>query len=112
MGGGNIIRYLAALDNRESNNVEDILISYEFQAGSYRAAYENDASRRELTELYAKNIAETIGCLSGPIGSILEIGVGEATTLVPMIKYLSKGQSLRSTLYSNVIYTYLLITKS
>lgn len=92
--------------------MEDILISYEFQAGSYRAAYENDASCREFKELYAKNIAETVSGLSDSIESILEVGVGEATTLVPMIKYLSKGRSLRSTLYSNVIYTYLLITKS
>lgn len=94
-GGGNIIRYLAALDNRESNNVEDILISYEFQAGSYRALYENDASYREVKELYAKNIAEIVSRLSSSIESILEVGVGEATTLVPVIKYLSKSQRLK-----------------
>lgn len=31
----NIIQYLNGLDNKENNSVEDIMISYDFQAGSY-----------------------------------------------------------------------------
>jgi hypothetical protein len=33
--GGNIIQYLKSMDNNSMNSLEDILISYDFQAGSY-----------------------------------------------------------------------------
>ena len=33
--GINIIDYLKGLDSRKLNSVEDIMISYDFQAGSY-----------------------------------------------------------------------------
>lgn len=31
----NIIKYLKKLDENESNSIEDIMISYDFQAGTY-----------------------------------------------------------------------------
>ena len=33
--GGNIIQFLKGLNNQTENNLEDILISYDFQAGTY-----------------------------------------------------------------------------
>ncbi|RZK65015.1 MAG: hypothetical protein EOO85_28920, partial [Pedobacter sp.] len=33
--GGNIIAFLKSQDDRKVNNIEDIIISYDFQSGSY-----------------------------------------------------------------------------
>ncbi len=37
--GGNIIQYLKNLDGANTNSIEDIMISYDFQAGSYYNNY-------------------------------------------------------------------------
>ncbi|HYK74004.1 MAG TPA: hypothetical protein VEV44_12910, partial [Pseudoneobacillus sp.] len=38
----NIIAYLKLENNQEKNSLEDILISYDFQAGTYFKAYKKD----------------------------------------------------------------------
>lgn len=73
----NIIKYLKQLDNRKSNSIEDILISYDFQAGSYSNEYKKDPS---LKNVISQKIAKLIEGL-GEYSSLLEVGVGEATTL-------------------------------
>ncbi|MBL7840233.1 MAG: class I SAM-dependent methyltransferase [Cyclobacteriaceae bacterium] len=75
--GENIIGYLKSQDQRETNTLEDILISYDFQAGSYIAHAEN---HQEFANAYAKAIASEIKKLGTP-KSVLEVGVGEATKL-------------------------------
>lgn len=35
--GGNILEYLRAIEGRDDNTIEDIMISYDFQAGSYNS---------------------------------------------------------------------------
>ena len=35
LNGGNVIKYLKSLEGRQKNNVDDILISYDFQSGQY-----------------------------------------------------------------------------
>lgn len=84
--GGNIIQYLRDIDKRNFNKIEDILISYDFQAGSY---VKNFYSNKDFQEKYAKTIGSTINRL-GSFNSIMEAGVGEATTLGVMIKYLNQ----------------------
>lgn len=37
--GGNILEYLRSIEGRDDNTIEDIMISYDFQAGSYNAQY-------------------------------------------------------------------------
>ena len=85
--GKNIIAYLKDLDGRNENTIEDILISYDFQAGSYiRFARENP--------IYIDNYAGAISkILSGLLtrGSIVEVGVGEATTLGNVSLKLGQG---------------------
>lgn len=79
--GGNIIQYLKELHNTMSNDIEDILISYDFQAGSYiQSAQKNN----DYIEKYTAKITETLSQL-GNINSILEVGIGEATTLANVI---------------------------
>lgn len=75
--GKNIIQYLKDTDNRTSNTIEDILISYDFQAGSYiKYADENPSHVHNYSQTISSIINDLI-----PYGSIIEVGVGEATTL-------------------------------
>ncbi len=82
--GENIIQYLKNISKSESNSIEDILISYDFQAGSY---IQHFAKNSEYVNNYSRALAKVIDSL-GNFNSIVEIGVGEATTLGMVIKKL------------------------
>lgn len=82
--GENIIQYLKNIGKNDKNTIEDILISYDFQAGSYIKAF---SQNKEYTNNYCKSLAKTIDNL-GTNNSIMEVGVGEATTLANLIKNL------------------------
>lgn len=84
--GGNIIQYLKDTDKRNFNTIEDILISYDFQAGSYVKEYYNS---KTFKDEYCLEIANVINKL-GEFNSIMEAGVGEATTLGVLLKSLAK----------------------
>ncbi|WP_018931018.1 methyltransferase domain-containing protein [Gracilibacillus lacisalsi] len=87
----NIIKYLKELDNKNANSVEDILISYDFQAGSYTKGFkENPTLKVEIS----KNIANIINNLDD-CHSLLEVGVGEATTLGNTLSFL-KNKSINA----------------
>lgn len=58
--GENIIQYLKSLENTDSNSIEDILISYDFQAGSYTRIANEKCSIREL---YYDSIAKVLNKL-------------------------------------------------
>jgi SAM-dependent methyltransferase len=84
--GGNIIQYLRDLEKRDYNTIEDILISYDFQAGSYIKEYYKTP---HFTKKYCASLASTINSL-GQFNSIIEVGIGEATTLRFILKALTK----------------------
>lgn len=92
----NIISYLKSLDNREQNTVEDILISYDFQAGSYLKAYLNGKNNSELINEMRKIIYNALKNLGGGAG-VLEAGVGEATSMGPIFHEIPS--SLVSSIY-------------
>ena len=46
--GGNIIKYLKQLEHRDYNTTEDIMISYDFQAGTYNANYDRNPKIYEV----------------------------------------------------------------
>ena len=80
--GENIINFL---NNGEGNSAEDIMISYDFQAGSYVSCfYEN--YEEEIRR--AHKIAGYIKELNCECKSIFEGGVGQATKLVPILNCL------------------------
>ena len=85
--GENIIQYLRSSDNADTNSINDILISYDLQSGTYLKSLSENS---EFKERYAESIAAVIEELlpAGNLKSIMEIGVGEATTLGLMIKNL------------------------
>lgn len=82
--GGNILEHLKKIDGSKKNSIEDILISYDFQSGSYTKSY---FENRNLKDTYCQHIAKVIERL-GDINSIMEVGVGEATTLAPLLNNL------------------------
>lgn len=85
----NVIAYLKNIDSRENNTLEDILISYDFQAGTY---YQNYKSHLQSYELYHSKISEILNKyieLADKKCSIMEAGIGEATTLGPVLKLLN-----------------------
>lgn len=85
--GGNIVQYLK--DTNTSNNIDEIiLISYDFQSGSYIKSVKE---KPELKQAYAGEIAKVIDKLDVGCASILEAGVGEATTLVALIPQLKSS---------------------
>jgi ubiquinone/menaquinone biosynthesis C-methylase UbiE len=85
--GENIIAYLKKQRNSNLNSLEDILISYDFQSGSYiKSIEENPELFQRIFQEYAENMKPF---LKGS-HSILEVGVGEATTLsnlIPLLKH-------------------------
>lgn len=81
----NIINYLKEMNQSELNCVEDIMISYDFQAGTYVDYYKKNNA---FVEKYTDAIAKVINNIQCPQTSIFECGVGEATTLVPLQKKL------------------------
>jgi ubiquinone/menaquinone biosynthesis C-methylase UbiE len=80
----NIIKFLKDTNGNINNTIEDILISYDFQAGSYIDHYKKNP---EFNAQYCSGIANVINQL-GCFDSVLEVGIGEATTLGNLIKYL------------------------
>ena len=81
--GENISAYLRNEAGLSDNTREIIEIAYDLQAGSYAKAME-DKEMAAFKAAYSAEIAKTILSLCEP-GSILEAGVGEATTLSGVI---------------------------
>lgn len=81
---GNIINYLKKSSESQENSISQIMISYDFQAGSYIQHYRDN---KELRESFSNELAEVLGEL-GTFNSLLEAGVGEAVTLGNMVSRL------------------------
>jgi ubiquinone/menaquinone biosynthesis C-methylase UbiE len=75
--GENIIEFLRNAHGRHSNSLEDIIISYDFQSGSYIKWAEENVT---FHNAYTDKIVDVLSNL-GLFNSIIEVGVGEATTL-------------------------------
>jgi uncharacterized protein YbaR (Trm112 family) len=80
--GGNIIQHLKDDKTKKGNTDEIIMISYDFQSGSY---IKNVRENPGFNEKYTGAISTVIDGLGIEFNSILEAGVGEATTLANLI---------------------------
>lgn len=81
---GNIMSFLRNETSSKFNTIEDILISYDFQAGTYVENYKNNPIKKDKV---ISEISTYINKLD-PVDSMLEIGVGEATSLVALLNRL------------------------
>lgn len=81
---GNIIKYLKEIDGRKENSIEDIMISYDFQAGSYIDEYKKQTYNKKKFCSYLSSLINRLG----EFNSLIEAGVGEATTLRPVLEML------------------------
>jgi len=82
----NIIRYLKNKNKDDMNTREEIMISYDLQAGSY---IKEILSNPEWGDRYSSALSDVLNKL-GCYNSILEVGVGEATTLINVLLKLLK----------------------
>ena len=86
---GNICSFLREQSGENLNDLETILISYDFQAGSYIQFAEKNSG---YLNAYTDSLAKIINSFSS-VDSIIEIGVGEATTLGNLLKKIPSGIS-------------------
>ena len=87
--GQNIIKALRKAETRKDNTIEDILISYDIQAGSYTKQYLHNKAFKELYDQRAVRFAEVLNKYSD-INSILDVGIGEATNMRGILQNISR----------------------
>jgi len=86
--GLNIMSYLRELNSQEKNVVQTIEISYDLQSGDYTDAMKNPAYLQYKIN-YCQSLANHFSCLE-QYDSIMEAGIGEATTLATLLDCLPK----------------------
>lgn len=85
--GENITRWIQTREGADSNSTTAILYSYDAQAGSYVDALKDPA---------AQALKQDLGCELGSLldrlapDSLLEAGIGEGTSLAPLLNHMSK----------------------
>jgi ubiquinone/menaquinone biosynthesis C-methylase UbiE len=85
--GENVTRWIQAHEEADNNSVTAILYSYDAQAGSYVDALKEPAARALKQDL-GRELGAILDKL-GP-GSLLEAGIGEGTSLVPVLNQMGK----------------------
>ncbi len=70
------------------NSILPILLSYDLQAGSYNVNKSNDL--KNYYDEYGHHIAEILNLYSTPKNNFLEVGCGECSTMVSILKYLNQ----------------------
>jgi predicted O-methyltransferase YrrM/uncharacterized protein YbaR (Trm112 family) len=83
--GENVIEWINSREGAERNSATAILYAYDAQAGSYVKLLE-DPGIRELKDKVGRHLATIVDGLAP--ASVLEAGIGEATSFVPMLRHL------------------------
>lgn len=81
--GENITALFRELEGSSHNSLRAIEVAYDMQAGSYVRGLD-DPGFADFSSVYTGRVAETIAAL-GPCHSLLEVGVGEATTFSQVV---------------------------
>ena len=87
--GGNMMDFLR--NDSCQNDIDSIMISYDFQAGSY---IELASKNLEYFDKYTSALMTVVSAF-GSIDSIMEVGVGEATMMTPLMIKLDKENKLK-----------------
>ena len=85
--GGNVANWIRAHEGANGNSLTAILYSYDMQAGSYIALLKDPAARA-----FQQNVGRELAVLLDKLApaSLLEAGVGEGTSLEPVLTHMSK----------------------
>ena len=85
--GGNVASWIQAHEGANGNSLTAILYSYDMQAGSYIALLKDPAARA-----FQQDVGRELAVLLDKLapGSLLEAGVGEGTSLEPVLTHMSK----------------------
>jgi predicted O-methyltransferase YrrM len=83
--GDNVIEWINSREGAQHNSATAILYAYDAQAGSYVKLLD-DPGIRELKDKIGRYLATIVDGFAPD--SILEAGIGEATSLVPMLRHL------------------------
>ena len=71
------------------NSIFQILLAYDLQSGTYS---KNKLENLEIFyDNYGKQLADILNFYSSPNSTFLEVGCGECTSMVSILKYLNKG---------------------
>jgi len=89
--GENIALLLKKSLDLYSNRQDIVHISYDLQSGRY-VSHQDVPELREILDVYCQSLANEISGL-GPQSSILEAGVGEATSLLYVLRMMNYGPS-------------------
>lgn len=89
----NIMAHMRQERKSTENSIEAILVSYDLQSGSYVAA-RNDPVYRARHDAYSAELASLVGATSPD--SLLEAGIGEATTLCSVLSQMERVPSVAS----------------
>lgn len=87
--GGNLLDFLR-FGTSKANDTESIMISYDFQAGGYIKLAENN---KDYFDKYTDSIRNELLSLHS-FQSIMEVGVGEATLMSPLMHKLDPDNRL------------------
>lgn len=85
--GGNVMQLLREATPDGRNTPEAVLIAYDLQAGSYVRAMRQPTHRAAMTA-YTRALAELFDSLGAE--TVLEAGVGEATTLAHVVRHMTR----------------------
>jgi ubiquinone/menaquinone biosynthesis C-methylase UbiE len=88
--GGNVANWVKTREGDNGNSLTSILYSYDMQAGSYIALLKDPAA-----QAFQQNVGREIAVLLDKLapGSLLEAGIGEGTSLVPVLGHMRKRPS-------------------
>lgn len=92
MRGDNVLQHIRAIEGLGHNSEDAIRISYDLQAGTYVAKAARADCALDL-DTFAGAVARELEAL-GPCGSMLDVGVGEATSLVPLLRRWTPGPAV------------------
>jgi ubiquinone/menaquinone biosynthesis C-methylase UbiE len=85
--GENIVEWVASVEGNRNNSDTAILYAYDAQAGSYVAQLKSDKARSRFQEAFCRRLAGVLDALAP--ASLLDAGVGEATSLAPVLRHMN-----------------------
>jgi len=88
--GGNVANWVKTREGNNGNSLTSILYSYDMQAGSYIALLKDPAA-----QAFQQKVGQEIAVLLDRLapGSLLEAGVGEGTSLAPVLNHMRRRPS-------------------